>query len=224
MKHTHSLTTFAIILAFSSNAFSHNNVTNIFSKVELGSWFLGEIGGAMQDITSNCRVRICSDDATFRDGTPMAFTNASLGYILDTVVNNSTNHIWRYEEVTDTIYVHPTTNAVSMMRCGPFSVTNVLLKTFVENNIGFHNIGGAQITQGSGPAHWRNAKITLEMGESYVWEVLDAICVQIPVNNYSWHIQELKPGDDVVRYVIYLQITGIPLPSQRSGLKFVLPK
>ena len=62
------------------------------------------------------------------------YTNATMAQVWEDVMNANPTYAWRYEEQTDSYYVHPKTNAVSMMHCDPISVTNALVKTFFNTH------------------------------------------------------------------------------------------
>ena len=81
-----------------------------------------------------------------------------------------------------------------MMRCNPIAVTNMTLISLVENNdfLGLKN-KGLKLTKLWSDSQWLTQNITLEIGESYVWEVLDAIGEQLEPYQ-SWQILETNPG------------------------------
>ena len=188
-----------IIIAFILNTICVINVvaqsfmTNSLAKVTLTTRGQGEINGAICDISRAYEVRMCSEDATFRLEKPMSFTNATLGHVLEIIISNATNHVWRYENQTDTIYIHPATNAISMQIIGPVAVTNMPLGNFFAGNqIKNMDIYLAYAISTDGPRMaWMSENITLEFDEAYVWEVLDMISAQLS-SEKSWFIQKME--------------------------------
>ena len=189
-----ALTTFAIILAFSSNALTHNSVTNIFSKVELRTGHPGEIERAMLDISDAFNVRICSEGPRLGFNQAITYTNATLEQVFENVLAGNTNCVLKYENHNGSFYAHPSTNSISMMFYGAISITNIPLKTlFHDDVLGLKETGlRLSMTKTYQPL-WADREISLEMKDAYVWQVLDAICRQLP-NAKFWHIHENTIG------------------------------
>ncbi|MCL1910526.1 MAG: hypothetical protein FWG05_06300 [Kiritimatiellaeota bacterium] len=195
-------------------------MTKTVALCELTSNEHGEIAGAMHDIAFAFDTRICSEDATFRNGTAMTFTNATLEHAFGTIMSNTTGYAWRYDGGTDSVYVHPATNAISMTRRGPISIANATISELLNE----HDIFGLGISDGIAvsptflPIHtgpdYLSQKISLELGESYVWEILDAICVKAKGVN-CWQINEIPPGSRR-RYEIVFHQINTPFPPPKN--------
>ena len=202
-------------MALFYNAIPQSFTSNTVETCELNAYFHGEIGDAMRGISHDYNIRICSEDSTLRKSKSMTFTNSTLEHVFGTVMNNATNHIWRYETETETIYVQPETNAVSMIRCGPIAVTNVALQTLVNeiDVLGFKNNHGkkALLIEYRGFNSWMNELITLESEEVYVWEMLDLICSKLSQKRY-WQIQKEHPLYDENLYYIFMVPTNASFP------------
>ena len=160
-------------------------------------WF-----GTMHQISSAFNIKICTEMNTPFQDAPMVFTNATLAQILGALSNENPVYEWRFVKQTQTMYAHPKTNALSLMRCNPIFVTNALVRTFFSENdiLGFGNDG---ITLSNGIKSfksWTDETISLELENAYLWQVLDAINAQHPDKTY-WAIfdEPEKPN----RYSIY---------------------
>ena len=128
-----------------------------------------------------------------------------------------TNHVWRYESRSDTVYIRPENDAISMMRVGPISVTNMTTRAFFDENdvleLKKHNVKLSNRKMWFG--FWETMKISLEIQDAYLWEVLDEITAQIP-GMYSWHIGggTLNSENDINLYFLEK-----PIPRRRDPLK-----
>jgi len=203
------LLTLIIAVFTAANIHAQSFMTNIINKCEIWTNERCEIAGAMQDIAHDYQIRICSEDATLRQGIPMTFTNATLEHVFTSIMTNATDHTWRYDENTDTIYVYPLTNAITMMRIGPIAITNSPIGDFFyeDDMLNFHNLGKLRNMLSFYPVydgpHLTFENISLEMGESYVWEVLDEICKKATVMN-CWQIRKIFVGSEC-RYELVFQ-------------------
>ena len=196
-----SITILLFALTLISSARAQNSLTNTVKGVQT---IRGpqNIGGAMFDI-SGATVRICSEINTSYIDDHMSFTNATLGHILDNVMNINTNYILRYEASNDSFYVFPATNALTMMRCSPISVTNMPVKTlFKEKDIfGIKKQNTDLADKIAGMWFWADETVTLDFDDAFVWQIMDAICGQLP-NGQFWMIFETKKDNDCF-YTIY---------------------
>ena len=145
------------------------------------------------------------------------YKNATLKKVLNDVLKHAPGHTWRYEEYSKTIYVYPIKDSITMKICDPFSVTNVPIGYFIELNdiIGFNKFGGAHYMT---HYHYQfysgtpiiDENITLDLNESYAWEIMDAICAQSTEFNY-WAISKisLKPRRS---YFVFFHTASVPFP------------
>jgi len=132
---------------------------------------------------------------------PTAFTNAPFEHVFGTVMNMTTNHVWRYDNNTDTIYIYPETNSVSMIKIGPVAITNAPPMHFHNRDdmLGLKQYGFKHSYGRMDQNLFQNVKINLDFEEAFVWEVLDMICAQMP-NKTSWIIDE---GYDTEKRKVY---------------------
>ena len=149
----------------------------------------------VNEISSYFNIRICSEyDGTkksylYKFPTFLNFTDATFAEVFGTYMNLITNHVWRYESRSDTIYIHPETNAISMMRVGPISVSNMTARAFFNENdvLGLKKNNLKLLEKKIWFGYWETEKISLEIQNAFLWEVLDEIASQLP-EIYSWHI------------------------------------
>ena len=204
MKNT--LTTFAMILAFSTGASAQNPMTNSVQG-EIKILATKHFADSLDDISKAFNVLICSEDnmsSYFRSatgGTPhlyqyededwKVFSNATFGEVLGYQMRGATNHTWRYESRTDTIYVYPTTNSFTMTRHDRITVTNMTVKAFFDEQdvlglkaCGIY-LGGKQHIMMDAKLE----KISLDLTDVFVWEILDAITAQLSVAT-KWSLAE----------------------------------
>ena len=190
-----------LTIAGSFGIFAQFSTTNALpGEIEFGGLFRFEY--AMDELSKLFNVRICSENNAPLSPLPflvfesMTFTDATFEEVIGTYFDKVTNHVWRYEGQTDTIYVHPATNAISMVRVGPISVTNLSLRAFFNSDdvLGLkeHGVDFVEYRVDWTSEFWTSPKISLEMDESYLWEVLDAITEQESFFK-SWQI---TPGYD----------------------------
>ena len=181
-----------LVFAFANNIYTQDILTNKVILCELNTRWYGEIEGAMHDISRAYKVRICTEDATLRYEMPMAFTNMTLAQTIDGFIGSKPDYIWRYERATDSVYVHPKTNALSMIRVGPISVTNAVLKTLFDADdiLGFQRLG-IKLTSHWGINSWMDETVSLEFDDAFVWEILDSISMQLP--GKSWRLKTRDP-------------------------------
>ena len=206
-----------IIIAFGllSNAASQSFMTNTVERCELKPSIRGKLGSVAEIFSHAFNVRICAEDATFQEELSMTFTKSTLEHALGVVMENTTNHMWRYDDNTGSIYIHPVTNAVSTMKIGPVAVTNApLISLFQINDIGFGNLKmnlrGADVKERIGNFSWLYTKISLEFEEAYVREVLDMICMQLPYKLWCILANE---HEGQMRYTVFFFYQ----PPQRSA-------
>ena len=208
-------TTSIIALAFISSAgvFAQTIMTNAIQRELTTGSPSRDLTSTMQDISDAFNVRICSESHMSRyilpnpeifhlsrgREFPITFKNATLDEVFGTIMrNDTTNHTWRYESKTDTIFVYPETNAISMMRCGPIYVTNMLARAFFDEHdiLGFNGLSVRLLVNRFDEVYWSEqigiSNISLEFENAYVWQVLDAIEKQLPFAK-SWHIYENNP-------------------------------
>ena len=176
---------------------SAQSVFNEIYDGELKMYGPDNIGAAMICLSHAYKTRICVEIDSLCGIELVTFTNASMGQVFSDIISANTNYMWRYENYNDTIYVHPKTNAISMMRCGAISLTNTLVKTIFKetDKLGLNE---HKITLGGDrkrgfliePWTWTDESVSLEFEEgTYFWQVLDAIDAQLPNGRY-WSIQK----------------------------------
>ena len=149
------------------------------------------------------KVRICTEINTPSEDDFTVLTNATMGQVFNTIMDANTNYVWRYNEQTDAIYVHPKTNAISMMPCDKISVTNMSVKTlFAETDIwGVEGVkinlkGERKKNPGIEPWYWSDETVTLDFEEgAYVWQILDEIDSQL-TNGWFWSIASDPQSSD----------------------------
>ena len=113
----------------------------------------------------------------------MHLTNATLEEVIVTVINGTTNHMWRYDSDKDILYVHPVTNAISMTRIGPVSFTNEIVYE-LGSIVGKYDLKlwpryKSYKTNGN-VRRISNDIISLEIEDAYLYEILDGVVAQIP--------------------------------------------
>ena len=133
------------------------------------------------------------------------FTNATFETVFGAVMESMTNHVWRYEAQTDSIYVYPSTNALSMMRCGSVSLKNEpFLNLFNENGstngialFTEHKVGvsGGYMDLMS----WMFVGLTIELEDPYVWQVFDAIIMKYRHGKF-WEITRTSDSYNPVHF------------------------
>ena len=196
----------------SAQSFMTNTVTGTL-KIRRPNDF----SSVINDISRAYNVRICSEDNMyhyissmtaadkhlFRYKEPITFTDMAFSNAFEFVMIGATNHVWIYENSTDTIYIHPTTNSFSMMRCAPIAITNApILSLFLENDImGLKQNGVVLNNTRRDYSIMAQTTISLELTNAFVWQVLEAICEKLP-DKKSWHIQEVHTRSEI-RYLIY---------------------
>ena len=187
-----------------SNVFAQSFMSNTVSECKMEAFEIDRIWFAMNRISDAYNVRICSE-FPYAYKTPkwpktnMTFTNETFGNVFGTLMQATTNLVWRYENNTDSIYVYPSTNSITQMRIGPIPLTNEpVWKIFFDDEMETMKIDGLDLG-GRESDSW-NMLITLDMGESYLWEVIDAAMMQIP-DMISWDIREILPQEGS-RYIL----------------------
>ena len=165
----------------------------------------------VNEISSYFNIRICSDSDNYKTSYLykfmkfLDFNDATFAEVFGTYMSGITNHVWRYESRSDTIYIHPVTNAVSMMRVGPISVSNMTARAFFDENdvLGLKKNNVKHLERKVWFGFWETEKISLEIQDAYLWEVLDEITSQLK-EVYSWHIDggTLNSGEDIILYFL----------------------
>ena len=183
---------FANLITIYAEFNTTNVVPGVIEIMNDGFFYL-----TINKISREFNVRICSENNIHESPYPyklletMTFTNASIGDVLTGFMNgvSVTNHTWKYESKTDSVYVYPTTNAFSMTRVGPIAVTNMTLEAFfeIEDILKLKNNGVEFVRKNMGVGFWEYRKLSLEMDESYLQEVLDAITENVCELD-SWQI------------------------------------
>ena len=122
----------------------------------------------------------------------MTLTNATLEKTMVTFIGSMENHVWSYNGNKNFVHIQPITNALSMTRIDQVSFTNgtlfevgkILSKyglkifpSFTQGRIGGNN------------RRIYDDKISLELREAFLCEILDAITGQIP-DAVGWTIRE----------------------------------
>ena len=191
MKNTITFSIFTLVLIASANA--QQSLTNTYAgTLKIPS--NGGISTAMDDITRVFNVRTCTE--TVRSSSPVTYytiTNTTLSNVLENIINSNTNYIWRYEQQTETFYIQPKTNAVSMYYFGSISSTNMLFKEFLDSsNISQLKKNGVDFIFARPEIRLKNEHINLEFENAYLWQILDAISIQLP-HVIGWKIQEVDP-------------------------------
>ena len=183
------------------NSFAQSSLTNTVTG-ELKIFGPSYIYGAFFNMSKSFGIRACVEINTPFIDECMTFTNATLAQVLSAVMDANPAYEWRYENQTETFYVHPKTNAVSMMRCNPVSVTNAPMKTlFKENDILDLNDDKIKLWEGvKSFKSWTDETVSLKFENACFWQILDAINTQHPDKKF-WAILD-KPESDF-RYLIY---------------------
>ena len=134
----------------------------------------------------------------------LTFTNATLEHVLDTVVKTMPEHTWRYEAITDTVYIHPMTNSVLTARCDPIFVTNAPSNSIIgaDKTLKPYVFVMPVIWRGRLDVSWMDEKVTLECEDAFVWEVLDAIETQLS-DKWYWRIHKRNPADEFGTIMFY---------------------
>jgi len=176
-----------MILFLTININAQNSLTNTLNGVY--SLFPDYISQSIADINVFHKIRICSESINPYDGDQMLFTNVVFSQVLEKIIGIYTNHVWKYENETNSFYIYPKTNSFMMTRVGPISITNELVKNlFYEDNfLGFGKIGLELYPELKWS--WTDEVVSLEFEEAYVWEVLDAIDSQLPYKGF-WMITD----------------------------------
>jgi len=194
-----------VTLIFTINVSAQSLMTNTINNINFKQSDI--FNNAIVKISRAYNVRICVENKMYSERQkltrnemdnlslyyhtmPMAFTNATLETVFDAILHTTTNHVWRYDNNTGTIYIYPETNTVSMIKIGPVCITNAPAKHFHNRNdmLGLkqynfkHNYGRSNEILD-------DVKINLEFEEAYVWEVFDMVCEQMP-NKTGWIINE----------------------------------
>ena len=138
-------------------------------------------------------------------------TNATFGHVLGVLMECMNNHAWRYESRTDSIYIYPATNALSLTYIGSVSITNESPRSIFETK-DLLGLGTNKIELASSKLiwGWPAEKISVELEDAYLWQVLDAITSQI-TNGRSWNLSEVIPygrPDNASEYRYVLDIFG----------------
>ena len=176
-------------------------MTNSVAEFKVTSTEIAYIRTVMDAIACDYNVRICTEVSDNSSNTlwprkDMAFTNATFGHVFGFFMQATTNLTWRYENSSDSIYIYPTTNSITMMRCGPVSFTNELAFRLFKNNDVF-NLGTNRLVATAieeSDESWMMEKISLDVNEMYLWEALDAVQAQLRYTKY-WHIWDGIPDD-----------------------------
>ena len=180
--------------ACSTGVYAQLSVTNVVpGQINLG--LFAEVCLDVNEISRYFNIRICSDYNNQKTSylhklKPfLDFNDATFAEVFGTYMNGITNHVWRYESRSDTIYIHPVTNAISMMRVGPISVSNMTARAFFDENdvLGLKKYNVKHLERKVWIGFWETQKISLEIQDAYLWEVLDEITLQLK-EVYSWHI------------------------------------
>ena len=195
-KMKNIITTFTLALLFANNLIAQNFMTNAIETCKLDDYDLYDIRFVMNNISNSYGIRICTErPIDYKQPNwpknEQAYTNSTFQSVFATIMGYTTNITWRYENSTDSIYVYPATNAITMLRVGPISLTNEpAWKIFYEydGEVEIRKIEGFDLG-GRERDDWR-FEISLEIEEAYLWEVLDAILVQFP-GCKSWDIREI---------------------------------
>ena len=120
-------------------------------------------------------------------------TNATFGHVLGVLMECMNNHAWRYESSTDSIYIYPATNAFSMTYIGSVSITNESPRSiFVTKDLLGLGTNKVELANSKIIWGWPAEKISIELEDAYLWQVLDAISSQI-TNGRSWNLYEIIP-------------------------------
>jgi len=196
-----------ITISFCINASAQSFMTNVIPLCKLENISNTSIGSTLNIVASIYDVRICSEiTSSYGFSTwpnkNIIFTNETFGNVFGTIMEQTTNLIWRYENDTDTIYVYPTTNAITTRRCGPISISNIAVRDiFNETNILGLDTNALLKVAGHKEWGWMDTKISLDFDEMYVWEIFDAINKQLPIG-ISWHVNRIKPQNGYL-YQLY---------------------
>ena len=180
-----------MVICLTINLFAQNALTNIYTG-NLESNGAIDFKEALHEISAVYNVSMSAEFTAPVNETIMAFTNETLLGVMDAIIGSNTNYLWRYENQTDRIYIHPKTNSVLMMRCDSISITNTpLMSLYEKNGIPKFNEIGLGVFNHSTSYHLMTTEVSLELENPFVWQVLDAILTQLPdVTNL--YIQ--KPG------------------------------
>ena len=178
-----------------SNAFAQSFMTNSLDRAELKIRSIDWLKFTMQEVSRAYDVRICTE-AWGNYKTPkwprdeFVFTNTTFEHVFGTIMQATTNLTWRYENTSNTIYIHPTTNAIMMMRCGPISATNTPAYAVILDNemLGF-SIKGVVASETKMDFGYLSEEVSLEFEDAYIWEILDAMDSQMSEGK-SWDIWE----------------------------------
>jgi len=204
MKNT--IITITLTMACAVNAFPQSFMTNTVAECSVEGSLFNNIRMTMNFISRVYDVRICTE-APRNYTTPtwpqssVVFTNATFGQVFETIMENTTNLTWRYENSTDSIYVYPLTNAITLMRVGPIALTNEpVWKVFYEDDMVTRKIEGLVLSGREGD-YW-NDNVSLEIEEAYLWEVLDEIVAQIS-EGISWDLQVTPPRNGIRYWLRY---------------------
>ena len=194
-------TTFIPLFVSLINASAQNSMTNVYNgELTLFDPNNGKIGISMLSIASAFNTRICIEIVSDNGhDEAISFTNPTMGQVFNNAMEANPDYTWRYENHNDTIYVYPKTNALSMMRVGPVSVTNMLVKTIFEQPdiIGLGSVGIklSGKSQGMRKWDWTDETVSLEFENAFVWQVFDAIDEQLPKGRL-WVIFKRPPDTD----------------------------
>ena len=134
----------------------------------------------------------------------LTFANATLEHVLDTVVKTMPEHTWRYEAITDTVYIHPITNSLLIARCDPIFATNAPLRSIMDadKTLKPYLFDTSLIWHGRLNLSWMDEKVTLEYEDAFVWEVLDAIETQLS-DKWYWRIHKRNPANESGTIMFY---------------------
>ena len=179
-----TIKTFTWLMILTLNSFAQHSLTNTYTG-ELGDPNYIEM--ALLFIPNAYNVRICFEVEPHDLETipTITVTNATLAQTFDSIFNLHTNYMWRYENQTESYYVYPKTNAVTMMRFDPISVTNVQFHSFFydKDYLGFKNLNLKFAFHHSTFYFW-DKPVSLDFQNAFVWQIFDALCKQLPYVNF----------------------------------------
>ena len=194
-------TIISITLIFSINVFAQTSLTNLVPIFVIKQEPLyASMGNNIQWF----KQKINSEDATLQKRTPTNLIDINLQDLTETITSNMTNHVWRYESTTDTVYIHPETNAISMTFFNSIAVTNTAVDMLfsMDGELGINKLG-IRFETGIfiGDYKWSEKEISFELENVFLWEILDEICAQLD-DRKRWHLVKSEPGK-IFKYAIF---------------------
>ena len=183
-------------------------MTNTVAVCKVDDISLDFIVNTMTAISRAYNVRICTESqhgnkSLKLPNKDMVFTNATFENVFGTFMQATTGMTWRYENETDSIYVYPITNAISMKHYENISwqktTASDLFDVYDIFGLGTNGIYAMEFDSANGATY---QKVSLDFENAYMWQILDALETQLMFAS-PWSIWENEPNNEHRYYVVY---------------------